>query len=63
MHLSLGVHGPSLTNAFRYKAGMKELGFLRKLMEADPENKKHVIRLLRHFEYRNHLCLVFESLG
>lgn len=47
---------------FRYKAGQKELTFLKKLMEADPENKKHVIRLHRHFEHRNHLCLVFETL-
>ncbi|KAI7885990.1 kinase-like protein [Lichtheimia hyalospora FSU 10163] len=50
-------------NETMYKAGMKELGFLKKLMEADPDNKKHCIRLLRHFEYRNHLCLVFESLS
>ncbi|KAI7859809.1 kinase-like domain-containing protein [Circinella umbellata] len=50
-------------NETMYKAGIKELGFLKKLMETDPDNKKHVIRLLRHFEYRNHLCLVFESLS
>ena len=41
---------------------MKEVGILNKLQETDPEDKKHVIRLLRHFEFRNHLCLVFESL-
>lgn len=46
----------------RYKAGMKEANILRKLQEADPEDKKHVIRLLRTFEHRGHLCLVFESL-
>lgn len=46
----------------RYKAGLKELNILKKLMEADPEDKKHIIRLHRSFEYRNHLCLVFESL-
>ncbi|KAI8973761.1 kinase-like domain-containing protein, partial [Mycotypha africana] len=50
-------------NETMYKAGQKELAFLKKLMEADPENKKHVIRLHRHFEYRNHLCLVFETLS
>ncbi|KAG0167520.1 U4/U6 small nuclear ribonucleoprotein prp4 [Apophysomyces sp. BC1034] len=50
-------------NETMYKAGLRELNFLRKLMEADPENKKHVIRLQRHFEHRNHLCLVFESLS
>ncbi|KAF7725941.1 hypothetical protein EC973_009178 [Apophysomyces ossiformis] len=50
-------------NETMYKAGLRELNFLKKLMEADPENKKHVIRLQRHFEHRNHLCLVFESLS
>lgn len=46
----------------RYRAGMKELNILKKLIAADPENKKHVIRLFRHFEHKGHLCLVFESL-
>ena len=49
-------------NETMYKAGMKELGILKKLNEADPEDKKHVVRLFRHFEHRQHLCLVFESL-
>lgn len=49
-------------NETMYKAGQKELTFLKKLMENDPENKRHVIRLHRHFEHRNHLCLVFETL-
>ncbi|CAO3622503.1 unnamed protein product [Cunninghamella blakesleeana] len=51
------------SNETMYKAGLKELGLLKKLKEADPDNKKHVIRLLRHFEHRNHLCIVFESLS
>ncbi|KAI7895497.1 kinase-like domain-containing protein [Mucor mucedo] len=51
------------SNETMYKAGQKELAFLKKLMDADPENKKHVIRLRRHFEHRNHLCLVFETLS
>lgn len=46
----------------RHKAGLKEANILRKLQEADPDDKKHVIRLLRTFEHRGHLCLVFESL-
>lgn len=29
---------------------------------SDPLDKKHIIRLLGSFEYRKHLCLVFESL-
>ena len=46
----------------RYKAGLKEAQILRKLRDADPDDKKHVVRLLRTFEHRGHLCLVFESL-
>lgn len=46
----------------RYKAGLKEVQILNKLKQADPEDKKHVVRLERTFEHRGHLCLVFESL-
>ncbi|CAG8628557.1 2022_t:CDS:2, partial [Gigaspora rosea] len=49
-------------NETMYRAGIKELNILKKLMLSDPENKKHVIRLFRHFEHKGHLCLVFESL-
>lgn len=45
-------------NETMYKAGQQELAILRKLADADPDNRKHVIRLLRSFEYRNHLCMV-----
>lgn len=31
-------------------------------MQADPDDKKHIVRLERTFEHRGHLCLVFESL-
>ncbi|TPX43798.1 hypothetical protein SeMB42_g04581 [Synchytrium endobioticum] len=50
-------------NETMFKAGMRELTILRKLNEADPDDKKHVVRLIRHFEHRKHLCLVFESLS
>lgn len=46
----------------RYKAGMEELVILKKLVGADPEDKRHCVRFLSTFKYRNHLCLVFESL-
>ncbi|SJX62446.1 related to mRNA splicing-associated serine-threonine protein kinase [Sporisorium reilianum f. sp. reilianum] len=46
-----------------YKAGLKEVGILRKLNDADPDDRKHVVRLERHFDYKGHLCMVFESLG
>ncbi|THH09984.1 hypothetical protein EW145_g1643 [Phellinidium pouzarii] len=46
-----------------FKAGLKEAQILNKLKEADPEDKKHVVRLERTFEHRGHLCLVFESMS
>lgn len=46
-----------------YKAGLKEVQMLNKLNQADPDDKKHVVRLERTFEHRGHLCLVFESLS
>lgn len=46
-----------------YKAGTKEAQILYKLKQADPEDKKHIVRLERTFEHRGHLCLVFESLS
>lgn len=41
---------------------MEELVILKKLVGADPEDKRHCVRFLSTFKYRNHLCLVFESL-
>jgi serine/threonine-protein kinase PRP4 len=48
---------------YRRKAGLKEIEILQKLNEADPEDKKHMIRLARHFEHKQHLCMVFENLS
>ncbi|KAL8685546.1 MAG: hypothetical protein Q9218_007694 [Villophora microphyllina] len=45
------------------KAGLKEVEILQKLAIADPEDKKHVIRLERIFEHKGHLCMVFENLS
>ncbi|KAI4313946.1 hypothetical protein L6164_026888 [Bauhinia variegata] len=50
-------------NETMYKAGMDELVILKKLVGADPEDKRHCVRFLSSFKYRNHLCLVFESLN
>lgn len=46
----------------RQKTGLKELEFLRKLNDADPDDKFHCLRLFRHFYHKQHLCLVFEPL-
>lgn len=42
---------------------MTELVILKKLASQDPEDKRHCVRFLSNFKYRNHLCLVFESLS
>jgi hypothetical protein len=57
-----GGRGGRLTRYLRVKAGHKEVQVLNKLMQADPEDKRHIVRLERTFEHRGHLCLVFESL-
>ncbi|KAG0227675.1 U4/U6 small nuclear ribonucleoprotein prp4 [Mortierella sp. GBA43] len=51
------------SNETMYKAGKKELDILKRLMDNDPHDRKHIIRLVRHFDHRGHLCLVFESLA
>lgn len=50
------------SNDTMYKAGLDELVILKKLVGADPDDKRHCVRFLSSFKYRNHLCLVFESL-
>ncbi|KAM0964680.1 hypothetical protein ACFX2C_020699 [Malus domestica] len=50
------------SNDTMLKAGMTELTILKKLAGHDPDNKRHCVRFLSNFKYRNHLCLVFESL-
>jgi len=46
----------------RHKTGLKELEFLKRLNDADSEDKFHCLRLYRHFYHKNHLCLVLEPL-
>ena len=50
-------------NDLMYQAGLKEWNILQKIIENDPQDKKHVIRADSFFEHKNHLCIVFESLG
>lgn len=42
------------------KAAAKERQILTVLAEHDPQNKKHCVRLLDTFEYRNHVAFVFD---
>ncbi|CAF0733348.1 unnamed protein product [Brachionus calyciflorus] len=50
-------------NHVTLKSGIKELEFLRKLNEADPDDKFHCLRLITNFYHKQHLCLVFEPLS
>ncbi|CAI5438411.1 unnamed protein product [Caenorhabditis angaria] len=50
-------------NESMYKTGLRELDTLRKLNEADSEDKYHCLRLFRTFKHHNHLCLVMENLS
>ncbi|KAL5726193.1 non-specific serine/threonine protein kinase [Ranunculus cassubicifolius] len=50
------------SNDTMLKAGLDELVILKKLADADPEDRRHCVRFISSFKYRNHLCLVFESL-
>ncbi|XP_032870569.1 serine/threonine-protein kinase PRP4 homolog [Amblyraja radiata] len=51
------------SNELMQKTGLKELEFLKKLNDADPDDKFHCLRLFRHFYHKQHLCLVFEPLS
>lgn len=45
------------------KGGFTEIAILQKLNDADPENKKHIVKFERSFEYKDHLCMAFENLS
>jgi len=42
---------------------LKEIAILTRIQAADPQDKRHFVRLLHSFTHREHLCLVFESLA
>lgn len=50
-------------NEIMHKTGKRELNILKRVNDADPEDKYHCLRLFRHFFHKNHLCLVFEPLS
>ena len=45
------------------KGGFTEIAILQKLNDADPDDKKHIVRFERSFEYQGHLCMAFENLN
>jgi len=50
-------------NETMLKAATKEMEILEKLADADPEDKKHMIRLKRSFTHKGHMCMVFEHMS
>jgi serine/threonine-protein kinase PRP4 len=49
-------------NDTMYRSGKQEVAILETLTRADREDKRHCVRFISSFRYRNHLCLVLESL-
>jgi serine/threonine-protein kinase PRP4 len=45
------------------KGGLTEIAILEKLNAADPDDRKHIIRFQRHFDFKGHLCLAFEHMS
>lgn len=45
------------------KGGFTEINILQKLNDADPENRKHIVKFERHFDHKDHLCMAFENLS
>ncbi|CAG4942860.1 unnamed protein product [Colias eurytheme] len=50
-------------NEIMHKTGLRELEILKKLNDADPDDKFHCLRLFRHFFHKRHLCMVMEPLS
>merc|ERR1719318_1322689 len=50
-------------NEIMHKAGLKELEILRRVNNADPDDKYHCLRLFRNFFHKQPLCMVFEPLA
>jgi serine/threonine protein kinase len=49
------------SNEVMSKLAQKELTLLEELRANDPEDRKHVVKLLDHFKHKGHLCFVFEK--
>ena len=50
-------------NELMRKASQKEVDFLQRVNEADPQDKRHIIRLLGSFDHKGHLCIIFEHMS
>lgn len=50
-------------NEIMHKTGLRELEILKRLNDADADDKFHCLRLFRHFFHKRHLCMVMEPLS
>lgn len=46
-----------------YNQAKIEIKLLQEMAQNDPAGQMHIVKLREHFEFRNHLCLVFELLS
>jgi len=51
-----------MKNKLRYQAGV-EIKILSHLRDNDPDDNYNIVRILNSFEFRNHVCVVFELLS
>ena len=49
-------------NEMMRRAGEKEIAYLMRLAENDPDNRKHCIHMHARFDHEDHLCMVFEAM-
>jgi serine/threonine-protein kinase PRP4 len=45
------------------RAGRHEVDTLRRIAEADPQDRRHCVRIIDHFDHHGHVVIVFEELA
>ncbi|KAJ4377884.1 U4/U6 small nuclear ribonucleoprotein prp4 [Neocucurbitaria cava] len=50
-------------NEFMRKQSQKEIDVCKQVNEADPYDKRHIIRVFNSFDHKGHLCIVFEHMS
>lgn len=51
------------SNDMMRKASEKELALLKMISDADPDGRRHCVRMLGNTEFRNHIVIAFESMS
>lgn len=63
-HLGVRVAVKVIRSVPKYRDAAKlEIDVLQHIFANDPHGCYHCVRLLEYFDYRNHICIVFERLG